>query len=259
MTTVPQTLNQGQTFTVSMTFKNTGQCTWTAANGYKLGSQNPENNTNWGTNRVLLGSSDAIAPGQSKTFVLSARAPSAAGTYGFQWRMVREGINWFGPATLNATVNVDSSIEQYAISNVYGASASDVESFAAYRQAGSTWCRKIRPWVSWSQVFTGLLFWKYRQDVEWCWNNNRIVSILRTRYAEVNGFPGNPWSFQGHQGSNCNQENCSDRASGTSQLISTQGHFKACALFIVFCNDKHPQLEVRIFRGGGFTLVKATP
>ena len=166
MTTVPQTVNQGQTFTVSITFKNTGQCTWTAANGYELGSQNRENNTNWGTNRVLLGSSDAIAPGQSNTFVLNARAPSAAGTYAFQWRMVREGIDWFGPATANATVNVDSSIEQYAISDVYGASASDVETIAAYRQSGYTLCRKIRPWVSWSQVVTGLLFWKYRQDVE---------------------------------------------------------------------------------------------
>jgi len=99
MSGVPASITAGGSFTASVTFQNTGACTWTAANGYRLGSQNPENNTTWGTSRGYLSASDAIAPGQSKTFTINAVAPSTAGPYGWGWRMVREGINWLGTPT----------------------------------------------------------------------------------------------------------------------------------------------------------------
>jgi hypothetical protein len=259
MSALPSPVDQGRTFSVSISFKNAGQCTWTAANGYKLGSQSPENNTNWGANRILLGSGEAIGPGQTKTFNFTAQAPSNAGSYGFQWRMVREGINWFGPSTPNATVLVDSSISQNALQDAYGSGPSGTDEFVAYRQGGNVFCRTIKPWVSWSQVFTGLRFWTYRQDITWCWNNSRITSVSRNRYADKNNFPGNPWSFEGHQSTNCNTENCSDKAFGTAQTITTQGKFQACAFVVVFCSTKHPYIEVVVNRGGAFTLVRATP
>ena len=99
MSGVPASITAGGSFAASVTFQNTGACTWTAANGYRLGSQNPENNTTWGTSRGYSTASDAIAPGQSKTFTINAVAPSTAGTYGWGWRMVREGINWLGTPT----------------------------------------------------------------------------------------------------------------------------------------------------------------
>ena len=99
MSGVPSTINAGTSFTAYVTFKNTGACTWTAANGYRLGSQNPENNATWGANRAYLSATDAIAPNQSKTFTINAVAPSTAGMYGWGWRMVREGINWLGTPT----------------------------------------------------------------------------------------------------------------------------------------------------------------
>jgi hypothetical protein len=102
MSGVPASITAGGSFTALVTFQNTGACTWTAANGYRLGSQNPENNTTWGTSRAYLGASEAIGPGQSKTFTINAVAPATAGTYGWGWRMVREGINWMGTPT-NAT------------------------------------------------------------------------------------------------------------------------------------------------------------
>jgi hypothetical protein len=98
-TGVPATITAGGSFTASITFQNTGTCTWTAANSYRLGSQNSENNTTWGTSRLFLSATDAIAPGQSKTFTFNAVAPSTAGTYGWGWRMLREGINWIGTPT----------------------------------------------------------------------------------------------------------------------------------------------------------------
>jgi len=255
MTTVPQTLNPGQTFTANITFKNAGQCTWTAANGYKLGSQNPENNTSWGTSRALLGSSDSIAPGQSKTFVLNAKAPSTSGAYGFQWRMVREGVNWFGPATPNVAIYVDPSIEQYALTDSKGVGAGDLPIENQYNYRGDS-CRWVKPWRNWKTLF-GVLLWEYHMDIKFCWKGGKITSVFRNRYPVVAGFPGNPWGFEGHQSSSCNTENCADMAGGSSARIATGGKFKACALFVVFCNQRFPYIEVEITGTGGVRLVRA--
>jgi hypothetical protein len=112
MSGVPASVTAGQAFTASVTFQNTGACTWTAANGYRLGSQNPENNATWGSSRAYLNAGEAISPGQSKTFVINAISPSTAGTYGWGWRMVRDGINWMGTPTNGSftTISVTGSV-----------------------------------------------------------------------------------------------------------------------------------------------------
>src|SRR5262249_33756058 len=81
-----------QCYTVSVTMNNTGTSTWTRGGNYRLGSQHPQDNQNWGLGRVDLNPSDAIAPGQSKTFIFTITAPAAAGTYDFQWRMLQENV-----------------------------------------------------------------------------------------------------------------------------------------------------------------------
>jgi hypothetical protein len=66
---VPRTRNPGQTAIVSITMRNTGTTTWTRAGGYRLGSQNPQDNDIWtGDTRIYLKPGESIAPGQSKTF-----------------------------------------------------------------------------------------------------------------------------------------------------------------------------------------------
>ncbi|MGH9365955.1 MAG: NBR1-Ig-like domain-containing protein, partial [Thermoanaerobaculia bacterium] len=104
--TVPASMVIGQTYTVSVTMQNTGTSTWTAAGEYKLGSQNPQDNGIWGTGRVNLAAADRIAPNQSKTFTFTVTAPSTLGTYNFQWRMLRELVEWFGEFTPNVTITV---------------------------------------------------------------------------------------------------------------------------------------------------------
>ncbi len=94
----------GQTNTVSVTMRNTGTTTWTAGTNYRLASQNPGDNTTWGLNRVVLPSS--VAPGASVTFSFQVKAPATAGSYNFQWRMVRDGVALFGDATPNTVVVV---------------------------------------------------------------------------------------------------------------------------------------------------------
>ncbi len=88
---------------VWVTMKNTGTSTWTAAAGYSLGSQNPQDNATWGFGRVALPTS--VAPGASVTFAFTVNAPATSGGYNFQWRMLREGVEWFGEYTANVLVN----------------------------------------------------------------------------------------------------------------------------------------------------------
>ncbi len=104
---VPTTLQTGEQQQVSITMKNAGTTTWTRAGGYKLGSQNPQDNTLWtGSSRILLPPGVSVEPGQNYTFIFSITAPSTPGTYGFQWRMVQEGVHWFGDYTPNVGITV---------------------------------------------------------------------------------------------------------------------------------------------------------
>lgn len=108
---VPTTLAAGQTKTVSITMRNTGTTTWAPDGplGYKLGTQNPQDNTLWlpgGNNRIYLAPEDSIGPGQYKTFTFDIKAPTSPGTYNFQWRMVQEAIEWFGALTPNVVITV---------------------------------------------------------------------------------------------------------------------------------------------------------
>jgi Bacterial Ig domain/Ig-like domain from next to BRCA1 gene len=102
----PTTMTAGECYTVSVTMKNTGTSTWTRGGNYRLGSQHPQDNLIWGLGRVDLDPSDAIAPGQSKTFTFDVMALGTPGTYNFQWRMLREHVEWFGEFTPNVMINV---------------------------------------------------------------------------------------------------------------------------------------------------------
>jgi Flp pilus assembly protein TadG len=103
---IPASLVMGQTATATVTLKNTGTTTWTAASNYRLGTQNPGDNKTWGLHRVPLAAGEAIAPGQQKTFSFSIKAPATAGTYNLQTRMLREGVEWFGASSTNFVVSV---------------------------------------------------------------------------------------------------------------------------------------------------------
>ena len=103
---VPSALTSGQTASVSVTMRNSGTATWTAGT-YFLGSQNPQDNTTWGLNRVGLPSS--VAPGANATFTFTITAPAAAGTYNFQWRMLQNGVGYFGATSTNVAISVTGS------------------------------------------------------------------------------------------------------------------------------------------------------
>ncbi|MEK6909441.1 MAG: hypothetical protein AABX23_05330, partial [Nanoarchaeota archaeon] len=96
----------GQQYNVAITLLNNGSQPWEEGRSYTLGSQNPRDNTNWGTMRVALNPGEVIFPGQQKTFNFLITAPSVIGSYNFQWQMLHESIEWFGDLTPNVQVNV---------------------------------------------------------------------------------------------------------------------------------------------------------
>ena len=107
---VPSTMTVGQTANVFVSFKNTGNNTWTAGAGngaYRLGTQNPQDNKTWGTNRVNL--TENAPPDGIPTFQFNITAPSTPGTYNFQWQMLKEGANWFGDKSNNVAITVSNA------------------------------------------------------------------------------------------------------------------------------------------------------
>jgi hypothetical protein len=101
---VPAYMDAGYSYAVSVTMRNNGSNTWTQAEGYRLGSQNPHDNYTWGFHRVELPAS--VPPGGEVTFNFNVTAPSYTGTFNFQWRMVHDGVEWFGDTTPNIPIDV---------------------------------------------------------------------------------------------------------------------------------------------------------
>jgi hypothetical protein len=100
----PAQMIVGTTATVSVRVRNTGETKWSADTLHRLGSQGPQDNAIWGTNRVGLPAS--VLPGEFVTFSFSAKAPSTPGTYTFQWQMVQDGAEWFGDRTPARSISV---------------------------------------------------------------------------------------------------------------------------------------------------------
>jgi hypothetical protein len=101
---VPEMLAEGEPLDVTVTMRNTGTQTWRPEAGFRLGSQNPQDNRTWGRSRVEL--PVPVAPEQVVELTFTATAPADRGLYDFQWQMVHEGVTWFGQATSNVRILV---------------------------------------------------------------------------------------------------------------------------------------------------------
>lgn len=100
---VPNVMTAGQTYGVIVSMQNTGTTTWRAGS-IKLGSSNPQDNMTWGVGRVVVLRN--MAPGTIYGFGFQVTAPSTPGTYNFQWRMLEEGVQWFGSPSQNLVITV---------------------------------------------------------------------------------------------------------------------------------------------------------
>lgn len=107
---VPAAVLPGQSYDATVTMRNVGIQTWTAGRQYRLGSQNPQDNETWGLRRAapLLA---PIRPWQDATFRLRVTAPAVPSH--FQWRMLREGLEWFGDYTADVVVPLAATPVRY--------------------------------------------------------------------------------------------------------------------------------------------------
>jgi hypothetical protein len=103
----------GQQFTVTISVRNTGTATWTAAgsNPVLLGTYRPADRTSaltapgWvSATRPARLSQASVPPGGTGTFSFPVTAPSAAGTVTEYFNLVAEGATWFNDNGLSVTV-----------------------------------------------------------------------------------------------------------------------------------------------------------
>jgi hypothetical protein len=93
---LPATLACGASYAATITVRNTGTATWTRAAGYKLGAVDDEDPFHPQEPRVELPDGIAVAPGAEHTFAVPLTAPATPGPRQSDWRMVHEGVVWFG-------------------------------------------------------------------------------------------------------------------------------------------------------------------
>jgi hypothetical protein len=108
--TVPPQMAADGSYTVSIRMRNTGAAAWTPTETYRIGSLNPIDNEVWGFRRVAV--PGVIAPGTEATFTFALKAPRTPGEYNFQWRMVQDGVEWFGEETPNVLVTVAGQLSK---------------------------------------------------------------------------------------------------------------------------------------------------
>lgn len=92
--TLPSSVKAGSTFNVTVTMRNVGTNTWTAAAGYGIAPATGY--PTWNVTKVNLGPTDSIAPGQSKTFTIQCKAPTTPGSYTMRWQMRRDAAAFTG-------------------------------------------------------------------------------------------------------------------------------------------------------------------
>jgi hypothetical protein len=90
--TPPTTMAGGAAAEVEVTVRNDGTATWTS--DYRLGAVD-DSDPFFSEGRVFLDAD--VPPGASDTFRFTLTAPTIAGTFTSDWRMVHELVRWFGP------------------------------------------------------------------------------------------------------------------------------------------------------------------
>lgn len=100
----PSTMEAGSTAIVWAEFNNTGTGAWTHSNT-RLGTSSPQdrsspfcNTPNWlSCNRPTDVDQSSVGGGAVGRFTFILKAPTTPGTYTEKYKLVQEGVTWFGP------------------------------------------------------------------------------------------------------------------------------------------------------------------
>ncbi len=149
-------------------------------------------------------------------------------------------------------------MKDYALKDEYGTADASLDIELQWTELGGRQtCKRNRAHVTWSTVF-GVRLWTMNQVVTWCWIGLTVTKVERNRFADVAGFFGNPWGFEGWTSTgSCNSETCSEKAPFRGlATIATQGKFQACAIKVAVCSTHNPYIEMQIGAQGFISLVK---
>lgn len=111
--TIPAVMAHGASYAVAVTVENTGTASWTRGDQFRLGSD--ETDALAPNRRIELTTNTTVAPGQRHTFRFTLTAPQGEGYFPTKWRMVREGVSWFGIGAARR-VKVGSQPAYYVLS-----------------------------------------------------------------------------------------------------------------------------------------------
>lgn len=98
---IPSTMEVGQYYTVHVTMRNRGVL-WTEARQIRLGAVGDSDPFTATTRQTITGE---VGPNGTYTFTFTLRPLVNPGAYTTDWRMLRDGVTWFG-ATASQTVEV---------------------------------------------------------------------------------------------------------------------------------------------------------
>ena len=199
----------GETVSVSVTMKNTGTTTWTK-NKHFLGTQSPKDNNQWGLNRVGLEEGESVLPEGEKTFMFDITVPTQDGTYIFQWKMLEDGVEWFGdfssiqPFTIGGSGSSGDYLDDCDAKEDWDPGAlilngtNKVQGSGALEFIGSTtdeYSKVFSPAYDalGTESGTVLQFWYYVSDVSLLLGNNQ-VEISSSGGPDIDEYS---WSLEG--------------------------------------------------------------
>ncbi|NLE61293.1 MAG: hypothetical protein GX616_23335 [Planctomycetes bacterium] len=99
--TIPSEMIGDEQYNVSITFRNRGVL-WSSSRGFRLGAVD-DSDPFTSFNRVTP--TLELAAGKEYTFTFTMTAPRPPGLYTTDWRMLREGVTWFGD-TVSRVIDV---------------------------------------------------------------------------------------------------------------------------------------------------------
>mgnify|MGYP000868151161 CR=1 FL=1 len=130
--TFPGTLGCTAHTSATVVVRNTGTTTWTTAAGYALGTVDDSDPLYTSDTRVRFPAGESVAPGATREFTIPLAAPGREGDYTTDWRMVHDGVRWFGAQTTQR-VHVQcetTAVSDFRLSDVTIVSSPDVRGFA---------------------------------------------------------------------------------------------------------------------------------